>query len=141
MSAVVDSGAIYALYDADDAHHMHVRAALNRERGPLLVPSALLAEVDYLLCSYLGGDAEMHFIDDIRGGFFTLVDLTDSDLARCRATLDRYRDSNLGLVDAAVAAVAERLGISRILTVDERHFRMLRTSKGAPYLLLPADEA
>lgn len=140
MSAVVDSGVIYALYDADDSHHLRVSAAIDRETGPLLVPSALLAEADYLLCAYLGVDAEMHFIDDIRGGFFTLVHLTDSDLALCRAILDRYRDSNIGLADAAVAAVAERTGISRILTIDERHFRMLRSSKGAPFLLLPADE-
>lgn len=140
MAVVVDSGAIYALYDADDTHHARVRAAVERERGPLLVPSALLAEVDYLLCAYLGVDAELQFIDDVGSGFFTLVQLTDADLARCRAIISQYRDAKLGLADAAVAATAERTGINRILTVDERHFRLLRSSKGAPFVLLPADE-
>jgi len=139
MAIVVDSGAIYALYDADDSHHAHVRSAVDRERGPLIVPSALLAEADYLVCAFLGIDAELHFIDDIRSGFFTLVHLTDIDLTRCRAIVERYRDSKLGLADASVIATAERMGIERILTVDERHFRMVRTSQGTPFILLPAD--
>jgi predicted nucleic acid-binding protein len=139
MPAVVDSGAIYALYDADDAHHARVRAAVEREPGPLIAPSALLAEADYLLRELLGIDAELHFIDDLKSGFFTLVQIADADLDRCRAIIDHYRDSNPGLVDAVVMATAERLGINRILTVDERHFRMVRSSKGSPFVLLPAD--
>jgi predicted nucleic acid-binding protein len=36
-------------------------------------------------------------------------------------------------------ATAERLGIRRILTVDERHFRVVRSADGKPFQLLPAD--
>jgi len=38
-----------------------------------------------------------------------------------------------------VIATAERLGIRTILTVDERDFRAVRTSRGEPFVLLPAD--
>jgi predicted nucleic acid-binding protein len=43
------------------------------------------------------------------------------------------------LADASVIATAERLGTRRILTVDERHFRVVRASDGKPFILLPAD--
>lgn len=139
MSAVLDSGAIYALYDADDAHHLRVRRVIEHERGPLIVPSALQAEVDYLLRAFLGVDAEVHFIDDVRSGFYTLAHLTEADLARCRAIVAQYRDSDIGLADASVIATAERLGIERIVTVDERHFRMVRAAQHQTFTLLPAD--
>ena len=54
MTLVADSGAIYALYDADDGHHGAVRRVVERERPPIVVPSVLLAEVDYLLREFLG---------------------------------------------------------------------------------------
>ena len=50
-----------------------------------------------------------------------------------------YADLNLGLCDAAVIALAERLKIDTILTVDERDFRILRTAPGRAFRLLPAD--
>ena len=53
----------------------------------------------------------------------------------------KYRDLALGLVDAAVIATAERLEIYRILTLDERDFRAVRTARGHPLVLLPADRA
>lgn len=140
MAAVIDSGAIYALYDADDAHHPRVRAAVARERGPLLVPTALLAEVDYLVRTYLGVDAELHLLHDLRSGFFQLVPLTDTDLRLCGALIARYRDADLGLADASILAAAERLGIRRVLTVDERHFRLVRLRDGTAVTVLPADE-
>ena len=48
-------------------------------------------------------------------------------------------DLNLGLADAAVIATAERLNVQRILTVDERQFRAVRSVDGKPFTLVPAD--
>jgi hypothetical protein len=60
-------------------------------------------------------------------------------LQRCAALLTKYSDLDLGLCDAAVVTVAERLGTDRILTVDERDFRAIRSARGKPFRLLPAD--
>jgi hypothetical protein len=38
-----------------------------------------------------------------------------------------------------VIATSERLGVNRILTVDERDFRAVRGADGKPFRLLPAD--
>lgn len=141
MAIVADSGAIYALYDADDRHHTDVRAVLADEPGPIIVPCAILGELDYLLRVHLGVDAELDFVDGLASGAYTLEPLTKPDLVRCRELIARYRDLDLGLADAAVIAAAERLGIDRILTLDERDFRAVRSKRGRPFVLLPADRS
>jgi predicted nucleic acid-binding protein len=64
--------------------------------------------------------------------------MTPADVGRSRELVVMYRDLDLGLVDSAVIATAERLGIRRVLTVDERDFRAVRP-KGKPLTLLPSD--
>jgi predicted nucleic acid-binding protein len=138
-SLVADSGALYAIYDRHDQHHRRVRAVMEHEKGAIIVPTAILAEVDYLLGAKLGIDAELDFLSDILIGVFTLDQLLTEDVSRTSALIKQYRDLDLGLADAAVISTAERLGIARILTVDERHFRAVRSVKGKPFVLLPAD--
>ena len=65
---------------------------------------------------------------------------TEADAARCKELLLKYEDLDLGLVDAAVVATAERLNIRRILTVDERDFRAVRPARGEPFVLMPGDD-
>lgn len=136
---IVDSGAVYALYDTSDVHHLPVREAFKRMRGPLVIPTVILAEVDYLLESFLNIEAEIDFLDAVRAGVFTLEPFTAADLDRCRELILQYRDLNLGLADAAVVATAERLGVHQILTVDVRDFRAVVSKQGRPFSLLPAD--
>lgn len=138
MSLILDSGGLYALYDVDDRFHQAARRVIERERGPLILPSAILSEIDYLLREFLGIDAELDFLDGLRTGAYLLEPLTSTDLDRCHTLIKRYRDLNLGLADTAVIATAERLNITRILTVDERDFRAIKAEHG-PLTLLPAD--
>jgi len=60
-------------------------------------------------------------------------------MRRCRSLITRYLNLDLGLCDSAVVAVAERLGVDRILTVDGRDFRAIRSVRGKAFRLLPAD--
>lgn len=138
MTLVADSGALYALYDADDAHHSEVRQVIDREQGNIILPTVILAELDYLLREFLGVDAELDFLAGITSGAYTLESFLTADLERCCELIAGYRDLDLGLVDAAVMATAERLGIQNILTVDERDFRAVQPRRG-PFILLPAD--
>jgi predicted nucleic acid-binding protein len=136
---IADSGAIYGLYDADDQHHSRLRDFLASERGAVIIPVAILSEIDYLLQARLGIAAELRFLHDIAIGAFTLEPFTSADVHRCRDLLQTYADLKLGLADAAVITTADRLGIRRILTVDERDFRAVQSSRGTPFVLLPAD--
>lgn len=139
MALVADSGAIYALYDKKDRHHAAAVRALDRERGAIVIPSAILGELDYLLREHLGIGAEIDLLESLINGAFTLENLTVEDVVRCRELLSTYHNLDLGLADAAVIATAERLAIDRIFTVDERDFRAVRSKRGRPFVLLPAD--
>jgi uncharacterized protein len=139
MALIADSGAIYGIYDRHDRHHRRLRAVMERERGVVVVPTAILGEIDYLLRTKLGIDAELDFLNDIQQGAFSLEHLLSDDLNRSRELIEQYRDLDLGLADAAVVATAERLDVRRIMTVDERDFRAIRSADGGPFTLLPAD--
>jgi predicted nucleic acid-binding protein len=139
LAIVADSGAIFALYDRKDRHHKAVRRVLDAERSLVVIPSAILGELDYLLRQHLGIHAELDFIESVITGSFTLENLVSEDVVRCHELIKAYQDLDLGLADAAVIATAERLKIERILTVDERDFRAVRPKSGRPFLLLPAD--
>jgi uncharacterized protein len=136
---VVDSGALYALYDADDRHHAAVRAVIEEHRGPLVVPVVLLAEIDYLLREFLGVRAELDFLASLDAGAFALEPFASADLGRALEIIEKYRDRDVGLVDAAVVATAERLQVHHLLAVDERDFRAIVPLGGRPFVLLPAD--
>ena len=61
-----------------------------------------------------------------------------ADVARCAELIDQYADSDIGFVDASIVAVAERLAITHILTLDRRHFGMLRPRHCSYFTLVPA---
>lgn len=140
MALVADSGGLYALYDASDRHHRAVRRAVEMESGPLVIPSPVLGEIDFLLRVRIGARAELRLLEGIENGALSVEPFTRQDAARCRALLSKYRELDLGLADASVVAVAERLQVRRILTVDERDFRAVRSEDGDAFVLVPADE-
>lgn len=139
MAVVADSGALYSLYDRRDRHHSAVKAAIAAEHGAVVIPAAILSEIDYLLRVRLGPVAERRLLEGIEQGAFTVANFTVEDASFCRKLLSRYESLDLGLADASVIATAERLGVRTILTVDERDFRAVRTERGEPFILLPAD--
>ncbi|MBS0264221.1 MAG: PIN domain-containing protein [Planctomycetes bacterium] len=139
MALICDTSGIFALYDADDAHHEAIIAVVAAEPGPLFIPVILLAEIDYLLTVRLGIAAAIDFTDAVAQGEFTLVPLTTSDLARCRELMVEYRDLEIGLADATIVAAAERLGMPRLLPLDQRHFRTIKPGTFSHFVILPAD--
>ena len=139
MAIIADSGAVYGLYNRRDASHAGLRAAIERARDLIVLPAPTLGEIDYLLRLRLGNHALLRFLADIQEGAFVVESVTMADLRRCKALIEKYRNLDLGLADASVVAVAERLGSDRILTVDQRDFRVIRSARGRAFHLLPAD--
>lgn len=101
------------------------------------MPITVLPELDYLLMSRLGTQAELDILRSIRDGDFPIEPVTADDLGRSLELIEQYADSNIGLVDASIVAIAERLRITRILTLDVRHFRMFRPRHCEAFELAP----
>ena len=128
MAIIADAGGIYGLYDRSDSAHARIRAVVERERDHILIPSPILSEIDYLLRARIGVQALSRFLTDIRVGAFEVEAITGGDLERCAVLVAKYSNLHLGLCDASVIALAERLRVDRILTVDERDFRVISSS-------------
>ena len=72
-------------------------------------------------------------------GAYLLAPFEADDLAEAAAVIDAHRELEIGLADASIVVLAGRYRTNRVLTLDERHFRALRTPAGKPFTILPAD--
>ncbi len=59
------------------------------------------------------------------------------DLSRCSDIPYKYADQNIDFVDALIFAMAERLDVTKTLTIDRRHFSMFRPSRCKAFEILP----
>lgn len=138
---VVDTGVLYALADRRDAHHRQCARWLATTSEPLVVPPLVVAEACYLIGTQCGPEVEATFLETFGPGRqFRLENLGDLDMARMASLVRQYADLPLGGTDAAVVTVAERLGVTKVATVDHRHFRVVRPTHVPSFTLLPGDE-
>lgn len=130
---VVDTSAMVALLDAADSNHSEMRELFKRSASSWLLPWAILPEVDYLVHKGLGARVQRQWQIDVDRGHYAVAWGRNEDLSRAVELNARYKDLQLGLVDAVVMSVAERLRASAIATFDYRHFGAVRL-KGSPRL-------
>ncbi|MBO3748979.1 PIN domain-containing protein [Streptosporangiaceae bacterium NEAU-GS5] len=132
-----DTGVLLAAGNIKDEHHEARLRLLRQAEGPLLVPSPVMGEVGYLLESRVGPQAEVTFLRSFGRNGFHVAELADEDIPRMAELVERYIDLPLGLVDAAVITIAERLGLREVATTDQRHFRVVRPRHVEAFTLLP----
>lgn len=137
MPVLVDTSALYALADADTAAHSRVRSYVRSSTDLLVLPVTVLPEADYLIATRLGPHVAAAFLRTVISGAFVVEALERADLARCLELMEAYADTPIGLVNASIVAIAERLRISHVLTLDRRHFHMLRPRHVPAFTLLP----
>ena len=136
---VLDTSGLFAALVESQRGHDAARAALSSDEPPFLLSPFVLAEIDYFLVRWVGVDAELAFLSDVADGAYQLESFLEADVAAAQQVLAQHRDLGLGLADASIVVLAERHGTNRILTLDERHFRAVRTSAGGAFTVLPAD--
>ncbi len=86
-----------------------------------MLPWAILPEVDHF-AARIGRAVAEAFRADLAEGAFPVEWGEARNLVRARELDARHGDLRLGLVDAVVMAVAERLEARAIATLDERDF-------------------
>lgn len=122
MSVLLDTGIVYAYYDRSDRWHARARTVVETEADGLILPAPVVPEVDHLLGARLGAKSRQVFYQGIVEGFYLVADLPGTGYPRVAELNRRFDDLDLGFVDAAIVALAESLGLSRIATTDRRHF-------------------
>lgn len=107
----------------------------------LLVPQTVVAEVGYMLATWVSTEVEAEFLDAMATGDFEILDLVPADFVRMSQLVRQYADLPLGTTDASVIALAERLGLREIATLDRRHFTVVTPGDGGHFNLLPEELA
>lgn len=123
---IVDTGVLVAAADRSDRRHDDCAAILDGDAGPFVTTAMVIAETAYLVERELGPAAEASLYATILDGDLRVEALRRHDWARIRELVEAYADLPLGGTDASLVAIAERLGVKEIATLDERHFRVVR---------------
>jgi predicted nucleic acid-binding protein len=135
MPLLCDTGILYALADRDDVWHARATRFIEKQRQVLLAPVTVLPEVAYLLRTRLGPSAERAFADSLAAGELAVENLSQRDLTRTAELL--AEQPFLGLVDASIVAIAERLKLETLVTTDRRDFGRVHPRHVDAFQLLP----
>jgi uncharacterized protein len=137
VALILDTGPLLAGLDSADPDHATCATLIAEANEDRVVPALVLAELDYWCHKRLGGDVWLAFFDDVLAGAYRVEPPHDADLQRCRDLQQTYGDLELGVTDATVIALAERLREPKVATLDRRHFGAVRPSHVDALRLLP----
>jgi uncharacterized protein len=135
---LLDTSGLLAALDVSQERHPEAVASLTGASAPLLMSPFVLAELDYLLAARVGQAARVSLLQEVERGAYALAPMSAADVGLARNTIERHTDLGISLVDASIVVLAERHKVTDVLTLDQRHFRVL-SAGGEPFRLLPAD--
>ena len=136
---VVDTSVVVAYMNAADDYHATVADWLDGAEDDLATTPLIIAEVDHLVGARGGPTARQALYRDLVAGAY-LVEWWPGAITAVVKAAEQYLDTGLGLADASLVVLAERLETIEIATLDERHFRVVRPlAGGKAFRLLPAD--
>ena len=114
-----------------------MQLVVGTDDGPLVTTAMVIAEAAYLIDRQVGPAGEVALYTSIIEQALAVEAMTGADWTRVRELIDRYQDLRLGGTDAGLIAIAERLGVTRIATLDHRHFRVVRPAHCEALTILP----
>lgn len=135
---VVDAGPLVAAASTRDRNHRRCVEFLSAAPRPLVVPALVVTEVAYFLEDRIGPPAERALAASLRAGELHVEPVEPADWDRISELVEAYADLPLGIVDASVVTACERLGQTRLATLDRRHFAVVRPRHCKAFELLPA---
>jgi predicted nucleic acid-binding protein len=138
VALVLDTSVLLGALDAADADHEPCAALIAGASEELIVPALVLSELDHWCHERLTPQVWLTFLADVLDGTYRVEHPTHEDLERCHELQGEYADLGLGVVDASVLAVVERLGEPKLATLDRRHFAEVRPRHVEGLTLLPA---
>ncbi len=134
---LVDSSFLVAFYDRDSNRNQEVSQVARTFREQFLIPQVVLTEVVYLLKRDYGGRSAARFLGEFARTQPDLQDITIVDLKRAAEIMEQYANADFDFVDCCIMALAERLDITEICTLDQRDFSIFRPTHADYLEILP----
>ena len=135
---IVDTSALLAYFDSAEPDHEAVSGTIDKSNEPLVVSPYVVAELDYLVATRAGVEAELKVLRELAGGAWELAAFgVPDDLEQVASVIKKYRDQNIGVADASNVVLADRYHTRTIATLDRRHFEVLRPMRGGRFSVVP----
>jgi hypothetical protein len=132
---IADTSGLLAFFNRAEPEHDAARTVVAGLDAPLVVSPYVVAELDYVVATRVGVKAELGVLDELTGGAYDLTSFGADDLARAAAVIAKYQ--SVGIADASIVVLADRHRTREVLTLDHRHFGVLRPLSGGRFKLLP----
>jgi uncharacterized protein len=137
MAVLLDSGFLFAALNTSETEHDSTVRVLKDIRESIVLPVPAVTEVAYLLARDIGQNAAADFVGSLAETDLTLESPIREDYIRCGDLLRQYSNLGLDFIDALIVAMAERLNVTRLLTLDRRDFQIVRPKHCSSFELLP----
>ncbi|HMS39532.1 MAG TPA: PIN domain-containing protein [Pyrinomonadaceae bacterium] len=137
MAYLLDTGFLYSTLNHKEKFHDATVKTLSSIYEEIMFPVPAITETAYLVQRDLGVKALATFLEDLPEMNLLFETPTAEDYKRAAEILRKYNDANIDFVDACIAAIAERLNITKILTVDRRHFGIFKPQPCESFEILP----
>jgi predicted nucleic acid-binding protein len=134
---VADTSGLLAFFNDREPAHQSVRDALAARGDVLVVSPYVVAELEYLVATRHGTTAELAVLHELAGGAYDLAHVDQELLARSADVVAKYPDQSIGVADASLVVLASRYRTRTILTLDRRHFTVVRPLDGGRFTLVP----
>jgi predicted nucleic acid-binding protein len=134
---IVDTSALLAYFDGNEPDHDAVSRIIDASDEALVVSPYVIAELDYLVATRVGVDAELEVLRELASGAWELATFGVPDLEQAASVVKKYRDQQIGAADASNVVLADRYQTRTIATLDRRHFTVLRPMGGGRFAIVP----
>jgi uncharacterized protein len=134
---IVDTSALLAYFDANEPDHDAVSRVIDGSDEALVVSPYVIAELDYLVATRVGVEAELEVLRELASGAWELAAFGAPDLEQAASVIKKYRDQQVGAADASNVVLADRYQTRTIATLDRRHFTVLRPMGGGRFAVVP----
>ncbi|MBO0879691.1 MAG: PIN domain-containing protein [Mycobacterium sp.] len=134
---IVDTSALLAYFDTAEHDHEAVSRIIDSSGDVLVVSPYVIAELDYLVATRIGVDAELAVLRELSGGAWELADFGVAELEQAAGIIKKYRDQRIGIADASNVVLADQNQTRTIVTLDRRHFEVLRPVGGGRFTVMP----
>ena len=134
---IVDTSALLAYFNAREPDHEAVADVIDGNEELLVVSPYAVAELDYLIAKRVGVDAELEVLRELSSGAWELAVVGVAELELTTSIIEKYSDKDIGVADASMVVLADRYQTRTIVTLDRRHFDVLRPIGGGRFSVRP----
>ena len=135
-AVLIDTGPLIALYNQRDPQHEACREQMDSiPFGKAYTCWPVITQAAYMLRKHRKHRDDL--LGAIVAGDLVIQRLRELDMAPVQEVFSKYHDQEIDLADACLLHLADREDIDSILTLDRRHFSVLRRLDGSVLHLLP----